>query len=541
VYDPTWTEETHCEFPIKGLNSSLKAQFDEIETSRLRGIIQADPKPMRHKAFPSELLERNAPSIILNMAGAIPKWPTVAAYLFVGSLIQALVFALNGLVVYYWKIPRAGSAVAAYGYPLWLSGTLGITIGVALCGRVIESSTVEKTLVPSDADDGEPDLQLHSRVIWIQEKIELINLPSYAIPSNIGSAQCRISLRKRINEVEARAVLRLTLLGTLLTLCGFVCQNVATRELHWSAGILQLGTTILLTTLRGFLRRNVGNSPVPTPNALVDQIEAVQLALYLEGISVGILSEWYEHQHGGKPGQSNLASLKGLSLALQNTQNSENCRYESFSLNDERVLVPELNGLFATKIKRMLRAHEVLHRKLLDQKRVVPKDLSFAFANAFDNMAQIVMKYNDFGEFFWSPDLIAEDFSRKFMDLTPTVEGEETKDNLQAITSNLKILINGVYSTHYQSSIDAILDLCVYQMKLRHEGKRVSFDWIIGTFRGIESAKTTLERYHTWIDGEAVILPCRELERPLYKWEASGEDRAREILGLRNSIIYKRT
>jgi len=88
--------------------------------------------------------------------------------------------------------------------------------------------------------------------------------------------------------------LLLTYLGTLFTLSGFICQNIGTRELHWSAGVLQLGATLLLVMLRAWLRRHVGDVPRPIPVSLSEGIEASQIAVALEESSFSMIFDYFE-------------------------------------------------------------------------------------------------------------------------------------------------------------------------------------------------------------------------------------------------------
>lgn len=95
-------------------------------------------------------------------------------------------------------------------------------------------------------------------------------------------------------------LLLFTTIGTFLTLAGFICQNIGTRELHWSAGLLQLGTTLILAGLRAWSRRRVGIPP-PTVVTLKPGLGASQLACHLEGCTLGIITESEEDTVKEKP------------------------------------------------------------------------------------------------------------------------------------------------------------------------------------------------------------------------------------------------
>lgn len=67
--------------------------------------------------------------------------------------------------------------------------------------------------------------------------------------------------------------------ASLLTVSGFVCQFVGLRSLHWSATILQLGVTLIMTVARSWVRR--GLAIVPEHVELTPGHELTEAAIYL--------------------------------------------------------------------------------------------------------------------------------------------------------------------------------------------------------------------------------------------------------------------
>jgi hypothetical protein len=203
----------------------------------------------------------------LNNDGAVPGRWTVIVFTLVGLLVQVTVMVINALVVYRWQWRRAGKIVAPYGYPTWAVGTAAIAVGTCICGWVVESSSLKFYL----------RRQENTKAIFFQKAIPEQNISPYMIEKTRPGGDFIVSRRQwpptselsfrweddhsgetRKREFRKREIL--TMLGTGLTLCGFVCQNIGTRELHWSAGLLQLGATLILTLLRAWLRRKVGDS-----------------------------------------------------------------------------------------------------------------------------------------------------------------------------------------------------------------------------------------------------------------------------------------
>lgn len=217
-------------------------------------------------SFPMHRLLWNiSPNLTTNLDGAIPNQWMVVIFSLVGLLAQGVVMAINAIAVYHWKWPRAGKAIGNYGYPTWAAGTMGITIGTCICGWVVESSSWKISLTESSSNPGEKK----PRIILLQKKISELNTPTYSIMPTQPGGLFRISRRVwppssdgiqgTLTRREAKKRSILTIVGASITLVGFLCQNIGTRELHWSAGVLQLGLTLLLTIARAWLRRRVGN------------------------------------------------------------------------------------------------------------------------------------------------------------------------------------------------------------------------------------------------------------------------------------------
>jgi hypothetical protein len=51
----------------------------------------------------------------------------------------------------------------------------------------------------------------------------------------------------------------MSVLATILAIGGFICQFVGLRALHWSATIIQLGATLLMTGIRSWVRRGLAD------------------------------------------------------------------------------------------------------------------------------------------------------------------------------------------------------------------------------------------------------------------------------------------
>jgi hypothetical protein len=97
---------------------------------------------------------------------------------------------------------------------------------------------------------------------------------------------------KKLNQ-QSELLATMTTTGTSLTLAGFICQNFGIRQLHWSAGVAQLISTLLLVFLRALLRYHLGDAPKKRIR-LREGFEASHLASYIHQVErlmipVGVL------------------------------------------------------------------------------------------------------------------------------------------------------------------------------------------------------------------------------------------------------------
>ena len=182
--------------------------------------------------------------------------------------IQGAVIAVNALIVYHWRYLRAGRLVASYGFPVWLSGTIAINLGVSICGFVVIGRTGTVRLAPRYGKFN------HLKMFRVQEALEKEGLPAFMIQHHPMNRT--IMLTRSPDKKQPW----LASFGAFLALGGFVCQNIGTRELHLSSGLLQLGATLILTIFRALLRRRIGNPLSPAPLELVgSQASAVSFEL----------------------------------------------------------------------------------------------------------------------------------------------------------------------------------------------------------------------------------------------------------------------
>lgn len=230
------------------------------------------------------LLDSLAPNITLNVKGSVVSPTESWISVIVGILVQGMVLTVSALVVYSWNWQKSGRSLSGYGYPCFLIGTIGIAVGLVLCSHVIEGSTTEKTFRPR------LDPQMFDwRVVCLQREciVSEQRFGSYCISNAPDDPHIRVS---RLNPKQYNAV---AALGTLISVAGFIVQFVGLRALHWSAAIMQLGATLIMTAVRAWIRRGLSKEPITTP--VPSGHELSWLCLHICGLrTLGPLTGFYE-------------------------------------------------------------------------------------------------------------------------------------------------------------------------------------------------------------------------------------------------------
>lgn len=281
VFDPDLIEDSLSGIDRFYQPSCLRRLHDRVEDSPGYDVLSRiffRYIKLRHLGGELFTSEKVPPNLTINIDGAVPEQWTVFIFTSVGLLIQAAVMAINAVAVYHWHWLRAGKTVAPYGYPIWAVGTASLGVGTCICGWVVESSSWKFSLRPKSAGSGDTK----PNIVLFQRRIPDLNIPAYAITPIRPGGVFKLSRRRwpltpehPKEYLKGEAVKReiLTTLGALLAVCGFVCQNIGTRELHWSAGVLQLGATLILTLLRAWLRHHVGDPPQVQDDTAVTELE----------------------------------------------------------------------------------------------------------------------------------------------------------------------------------------------------------------------------------------------------------------------------
>jgi len=236
-----------------------------------------------------------------------------------GIILQLGVLAYSGFATYYptWRFEKNGNRVARYAYPCTAVGTLLLVAGMLVCGHVVESSTKEERYQVKGGRK--------ARLVWLQQP-KTVNdqvFDSFAVfaehdrsiiitsrrsgksndsessqmafeggsrtpkmlagKKNNGFANAKdisnpierdqdntsLNTTKQHKEThqQGRAISLeyKTVVGVMVSLCGFVVQFIGLRGMHWSASIAQLGAVFFMAILRSYVRRGLARPPKSQP------------------------------------------------------------------------------------------------------------------------------------------------------------------------------------------------------------------------------------------------------------------------------------
>lgn len=301
----------------QGGNSSNGAQeHDDLE----KGLqqpgaqeVREDPKEKSDESCPSIVIIRNTnthtPNLTLNVHNQKGRGELYICATF-GIALQLGVLVYHGIAAKYLtrELLKDGNPVASYAFPCTAVGILLLVAGMLICAHTVESSTSETRYQPPDG--------MEARVVWLQrsgtvndqafescalfpeDPLHLITTSQQA-SGRMDQEKETTSPGKTLESAEtipkrpqktpsgqqlsrasgSKAGEVMAVAGTILGICGFIVQFVGLRSMHWSASVVQLGTTIVMTILRTSIRRNLAKNPESEP--LVSGHEMDWLAMTL--------------------------------------------------------------------------------------------------------------------------------------------------------------------------------------------------------------------------------------------------------------------
>lgn len=218
-----------------------------------------------------------ASNVVLNLSdysreAAQQGWKLLSIAI-VSTVIQAAVLAISALSVYNEDLAsRVGEPSAPYGFPLFVSGTVSLVVGMILCSWTIERSTSERLWyrVSSPSNDAQASGTEDSNkigIVWLQRDQRVSDQKFAAFAIHGGWKESIITSTRRDTQTSADprqgAAFNylLALSGAFFGLVGFIIQFQGLRGLTWPSSVAQLIAIATMAVLRAFVRRKIGNKP----------------------------------------------------------------------------------------------------------------------------------------------------------------------------------------------------------------------------------------------------------------------------------------
>ncbi|KAH6865699.1 hypothetical protein BKA58DRAFT_442472 [Alternaria rosae] len=254
-------------------------------------------------------LASQPPNLTLNIHNTFPGNMELWGFVLIGIALQLVAIGIPAAMTYYWRKPKGANPVQHYAYPTFLVGTCLLVVSIAMCSYIIEATSVEHTFAPTDdfevkdifrlqLEQNMGDQPFKAYVILNDAKDKKIRTSRYdpkevhqqgprklrthtehdlskADPETpcsgylgriwrIGStihSKFSSPFARRLAKSKAELQKVFVTFAVILCFAGFVCQFVGLRALHWSATVIQLGITLLMTCIRAWIRRGVSYQP----------------------------------------------------------------------------------------------------------------------------------------------------------------------------------------------------------------------------------------------------------------------------------------
>ena len=230
----------------------LRDGLDDIVADKdvMTGIVQRLVKKLANQP----------PNLILNVHGTFPNIGELRAFVTIGIALQLVAVAIPAIMTYHWRKPKGSNPIQDYAYPTFLLGTCLLFVSIALCSYIIEATTVEQMFIPTDGYRVESIFRLQVQQNMGDQPFEAYVILNHAEDKRIRTS--RYDPAEQAGKSRAKAQKSTVVIAVILCFVGFICQFVGLRALHWSATVIQLGITLLMTCIRAWIRRGISNQPI---------------------------------------------------------------------------------------------------------------------------------------------------------------------------------------------------------------------------------------------------------------------------------------
>ncbi|PNP46601.1 hypothetical protein THARTR1_10718 [Trichoderma harzianum] len=228
--------------------------------------------------------DKSAPNLLLNCHDRVERGEIYLAAA-IGVILQLGAVIYFGFITYHQPIKgkflKDGKRVVDYAFPCAAGGTLLLVLGLFMCAWVVEKSTVETCYEANKHQIFIVWLQKHHTVseqvfrpfaIYPTRKRKYITMSRRNIreenmqenPTMGHGEKDAKDTKEKDEKTWERILENVTFTGALISLIGFIGQFIGMRGLNWTASVLQLGITIVVTIIRVIVRRGLGKSPIRT-------------------------------------------------------------------------------------------------------------------------------------------------------------------------------------------------------------------------------------------------------------------------------------
>ncbi|KAL7800940.1 ankyrin repeat-containing domain protein [Trichoderma afarasin] len=377
----------------------------------------------------------SAPNLLLNCHDRVERGEIYLAAT-IGVILQLGALVYFGFITYHQPIKskflKDGKRVVDYAFPCAAGGTVLLVLGLFMCAWVVEKSTAETCYKADNHQIFIVWLQKHHTVseqvfrpfaIYPTRKRKYITMSRRNIRENVqenpimGHSEKDVEDTKEKDEQTRERILEnVTFTGALISLVGFIGQFIGMRGLNWTASVLQLGITIVVTIIRVIVRRGLGKSPIRT--RLKSKSELDWFALSFGNIRT---APWAIFSDEPLKGGENDAS-KDRNSPRWHVRTGDKQAYPSLKLADDDT--QNIKG--PSMAHKMMVARQEL-RKLSNWKSTVREEAA-RLTSAVETIAQTFLNELPEGVYVWSIPAIYSGLRNEHVDEHVDIELEKKKD-----------------------------------------------------------------------------------------------------------------
>ncbi|KAF3918022.1 Ankyrin-2 [Orbilia brochopaga] len=224
-------------------------------------LLESSDGTGRERSKPALGASKSPPNLSLNVSGKPTSTLELTAVAICSTILQCGVIAFEIVITYLHpfnqRFEKSGRAVGAYACPLTVAGTCLVVIGMFICCNVVQERSKEETW---DFDKVNIPVGYRLNVAWLQRH-QIVTDQNfgafclYAPPDRHQIMTSWFNTNRRSQNVS-------TLVGTAISVVGFVVQFTGLRGMHYSATLAQLAATLFVSLFRIMIRRQLGNRPI---------------------------------------------------------------------------------------------------------------------------------------------------------------------------------------------------------------------------------------------------------------------------------------